>query len=88
LLGVDRTRDAAMMFVRCGVLYPSSAQAGPALVRAAIIHRDALNNAPAAQRLLERAMVLAQAANQPEVVREARQALQSLNSGQSPVKEP
>lgn len=79
LAGTGKSRDTAIMLTRCGLLYPASAHAGPSLIDAAKIHRDAFADVPAATRLLQRALELAQQNDQPVVADQARKALQSLN---------
>jgi tetratricopeptide (TPR) repeat protein len=87
LRAAGKHNDAAVMFVRCGILYPSSEDAAASMLRAAIIHRDALRDPVAARRLLQRAVETASALNQQAIVEQARNALQSLDLSLS-AKEP
>lgn len=59
LLLDDRPRDAAVMFLRCALLYEDDDEAAPSLIAAAWIHLDRLDRPRAARRLLDRAVVLA-----------------------------
>jgi hypothetical protein len=72
LLGVDRPRDAAIMFMRCAILYPRSTFAVDCLIDAAIVHRDLVGDRAAARRLLEHAAVVAEAQGRPEAAQRAR----------------
>ena len=54
-----RPHDAAVMFMRCALLYESSPFAGPSLLDAAVVHRDVFGDSGAARRLAERALALA-----------------------------
>ena len=51
-----RPHDAAVMFMRCALLYESSPFAGPSLLEAAVVHRDVFGDSGAARRLAERAL--------------------------------
>ncbi len=73
LRGVDEHRDAAIMFVRCAVLYPGSEFAAPSLVETALIYRDIVGDQDGARRLLDRASELATVHRQSAVVDRIRQ---------------
>lgn len=54
LVGVERYDDAAVMFTRCAILYPTSEYAPAALIETAIIYRDHYHQPRTALRLLDR----------------------------------
>ena len=65
--------DAAIMFVRCAVLYPGSEFAAPSLMETALIYRDIVGDHDGARRLLDRASELATVHRQSAVVDRIRQ---------------
>lgn len=81
LRGVDEHRDAAIMFVRCAVLYPGSEFAAPSLVETALIYRDIVGDHDGARRLLDRASELATVHRQSAVVDRIRQLKSTVGDG-------
>ncbi len=79
LSAVGREREGAVMFVRCAVLFGGSNFAAPSLIETASIYQEVFRQPGAAQRLLERAVVIGTARGQPQVVNRARRALASLD---------
>lgn len=61
LVGVNRPRDAAVRFMQCAIHFESSPQAPEALMETALLYRNTFQQPETAQRLLERAMAMAQA---------------------------
>jgi len=72
LNGVNRPLDAAVMFMRCAVLYPTSAAAGPSLIETALLYQNEFRKPDVAQRLLEQAIEVAGAQGETEIVERAR----------------
>ena len=66
------------MFMRCALSYPDGSDAAASLVDCAEIYRDVWSNPQAARRLLDRALALAEALDQPTLATRARETLQSL----------
>lgn len=73
-----RPRDAVVMYLRCAVLYESSAFAPPSLVEAARIHREVWGDTAAARRLLEQAVVTATVLKRADDAERAERMLRSL----------
>lgn len=71
--------DAAVMFMRCALLYGSSLQAAPSLIETALIYRDVYQNRATARRLLERAREIAAAQGDSETVQRARDILSTVD---------
>jgi hypothetical protein len=78
LLGVGRPRDAAITFMRCAILYESSAAAAPSLLETARIYRDFYRNDATARRLAERALLVATDEARGAVEKDARALLETL----------
>jgi tetratricopeptide (TPR) repeat protein len=74
-----REPDAAVMFMRCALLYGSSMQAAPSLIETALIYRDFYQKRATARRLLERAREIAAAQGDSETVQRARDILSTVD---------
>jgi tetratricopeptide (TPR) repeat protein len=79
-----RPRDAAVMFLRCAILYDGSRHAASSLIDAAIIHRDVFDDPAAARRLLKRAVTIADAQGDADALRRARELLPQLLESSAP----
>ncbi|MHC4413888.1 MAG: hypothetical protein ACYS0G_01255 [Planctomycetota bacterium] len=78
LAAVGHGPDAAVMFMRCAVLFPESPVAASSLIETALIYRDTYGRPGTARRLLDRALRRASALDQPAVADRARRILESL----------
>lgn len=72
-----RSDDAAVMFTRCAVLYPDSADATQSLIQTAMIYRDEYHQPQTARRLLQQAAEQAAAHGQESAAMLARELLES-----------
>jgi predicted Zn-dependent protease len=79
LLAEEEPRDAAVMFTRCVVLYPSSPAATMSLIETAAIYIELFENPESARRLLQRAADSAAAQERDDLVAQAREALDALD---------
>ena len=79
LAAEGRPRDAAVMFMRCAVLFESSEYAAPSLVETAVIYRDTYGPATATRRLLQHAADLASRRGQTDVVDRANGLLAAVS---------
>jgi len=78
LVGVGRPRDAAIMFMRCAILYESSVAAAPSLLETARIYRDFYRNDATARRLVEQAKRVATAKGRAAVEKNGNALLETL----------
>lgn len=75
-----RRGEAAIMFTRCAILFPDSADAGPSLIETATIYRDEFRKPETARRLLQLAIANAERDNQQAVAMLAREILDTLGN--------
>lgn len=68
LLGLNRPRDAAVMFARGAILYGDSAFTVPSLIELAIIYRDTFARPEVSHRLLNRAQKEEASRQRPDVL--------------------
>jgi hypothetical protein len=79
----DRPRDAALMYMRCAILYDQSAWAAPSLIATAEIYRREFKTPATARRLLTRAIEFATSRDQQEHVEAAQTLLDALEEPSS-----
>jgi hypothetical protein len=81
LLGAGRPRDAAVMFMRCALAHPRTAEGQRSLVATARIHLDVLDDRAAARRLLARAESAARRDGRADLAAGARRLLDEIGDG-------
>lgn len=68
LLGLNRPRDASVMFARGAILYGDSSFTAPSLIELAIIYRDTFARPEVSHRLLSRAQEEEASRRRPDVL--------------------
>jgi tetratricopeptide (TPR) repeat protein len=79
LEGAGRPRDAAVMYMRCAILYADSTEAPAALVATAAIYKATYDDPATARRLLERAIADLQHRDDAEMLTKAQAAIRALD---------
>lgn len=81
VLAADKqSKDAAVRFMQCAILYPDSPHAAASLFETARLYAGPLGDVATARRLLDRAQATAIATNQGEVLESVRTALAELGN--------
>lgn len=78
LHGVDRQRDASIMFTRCAVLFPGTEHGLHCLIETAMLYKSVYRQPATSRRLLQRAVDQAQMQGREAIANRAREMMRDL----------